>query len=471
MPLAPSAGTTNPDPLHRSTPPDTSPPVAGTLARTTSPAAGACPQDTGADIDGRYQEGSRFGIGWPHHERTTGTAVSDAVAGDGLAAIPGHEHPDVLAVCRWLPLPIPFGAFSGSHDHVHVGDRQGYVNLWWSQTAVHVGDYVGPARGGLVADPKADYDVAMPVGGYLHVRDGVLVDWSDEPAGSPVLRADGERFVPQTYGPGNPYWLHQYRLMDDDDRLNALAGVPRRQQRRSGAAIDRVALARAIADWVQHAGMPDTCPSCCGPQSLLPVRGPQATAALVRRAGVVATLTGANDAQDALAVLWDLTDAIADPRQAGLARGAGVAADDVLTDEGVAQAAAQVLRWHGMAVAGQLPFWTLGWIFVPPSVFDALMPGAGHLVRERAKRALLEHADRLRVDRVTRAWTAANQAHRMRASLGDLVEAVEGGGQLSAAPALELVTDTTRFADGPGEADALFRRTVESVIAELLAHP
>ena len=345
----------------------------------------------------------------------------------------GRDHADVLAVCRWLPQPYPWGAFTGRHDYVHVGGRQGRLNLWWADFCAHVGDYVGPPRGGLVPEPDPDYDVAMPSGGYLHVRDGAIEDWDDLRSTAPVLRADGEVFRAERYGPSYPYWLADYQAMTEDDRLNALAGVRRRRDvTGADTAVEDHGLADAVAGWVAQAQVPDAC-SCSATDESRPARGMDVPGALLRHGGAVATLTGMGDADHATDVVWSLTHALADPEQAGLVRAAEVAArraadsvagwpDGPLTEESVALVAAQALRWHGERIIGRLPFWVMGWIFVASPVLEQLLPTVPSTERNRLRREVLNRADQVRVDRVAQTWAAAHQAGQLLKRYSALVD-------------------------------------------------
>ena len=353
---------------------------------------------------------------------------------------PGRDHPDVLAVCRWLPQPYPWGAFTGRHDYVHVGERQGRVNLWWSDFCVHRGDYVGPPRGGLVPGHYPDYDVAMPSGGYLRIRSGVLAEWTDDPSDAPLLRADGEDFHPHRYGPGNPYWLTDYRAMSGEDQRNALAGVRHRRdaQRSDHTVSDQTVAGAELLDAITHRVTTSREPAACsclgvGPD---PARGMDVPAAVLRQAGAVATLTGTGDATTAADVVWSLTRQLAEPDQAGLVRAAEVAArrsadpltgwpDAPLTEEAAALVAAQALRWHGASIVGELPFWVLGWIFIAEPVVEDLLPELPARDRARLRREILDRADRVRVDRVSRTWAAAHRADQLLQAVADLAESQE----------------------------------------------
>lgn len=394
-----------------------------------------------------------------------------------------RDRPDVLSVCRWLPQPFPSGAFSGRHDLVHVGERQAFVNLWLSDVPVHAGDYVGPPRGGLVPGQQPDYDVAMPAGGYLNVRAGVLVGWSDSADSGQLLRADGDRFQPEAHGPAWPYLMAHYRAMTQDDRLNALATVRRRRlsvhsQTDSADAdappVQRQAEAQAISDWVAASRQPEVCD--CETDSGTPVgtprRGRSVPGALLTHGGAITTLVGQGTPEEACDAVWRLTRALADPTQAGLVRAAEAAArrsaegmsgwpDGPLTEEAVALVAAQALRWHGSAVAPQLPFWTLGWIFVAGPVMDALLGGGSLARRERLRRRLLDRADRTRMERVAHTWAAAHSATR---DLDDFREVPHD----SLARRVEVIDLRSAEQSAQPSAD-IYRRTVESVVGELAA--
>lgn len=386
-----------------------------------------------------------------------------------------RDHADVRAVCRWLPQPQPWGAFTGRHDYVHVGTRQGRLNLWWADFCAHVGDYVGPPRGGLVPDPDADYDVAMPSGGYLHVRDGRIDSWDDLRSAAPVLRADGEVFRAERYGPSYPYWLADYQAMTQDDRLNALAGVRRRRDVASAdTAVQADGLADAVAAWVAAAALPDDC-SCHPTTPGRPARGMDVPGALLRHGGAVATLTGMGDADHAADVVWSLTHALADPEQAGLVRAAEVAArrsadsvagwpDGPLTEEAVALVAAQALRWHGDRIVGRLPFWVMGWIFIASPVFEQLLPQAPSTERNRLRREVLRRADLVRVDRVTQTWAAAHQAGQMLQRYSALVDSPT---TITAENAVIDLRDAPSSVAAPPTPPEAYRRSVAEMIGTI----
>ena len=99
----------------------------------------------------------------------------------------------------------------GVYDTLHHGGRQEQVKLWGRGLRhLHVGDRVGPPRGGLA--PAGTYTVVMHAGGYVHVVDGVVTGWEDVPGAGPQLMTGGGRFDAADW-PGGPFgpW---YR--DDD---------------------------------------------------------------------------------------------------------------------------------------------------------------------------------------------------------------------------------------------------------------
>ena len=195
-----------------------------------------------------------------------------------------RDHPDVLAVCRWLPQPYPWGAFTGRHDYIHVGDRQGRANLWWADFCVHRGDYVGPPRGGLVPDHYPDYDVAMPRRVSAGAS-GCLAEWADTsrrpglraeakvsppgirsrqpvlaarlPAMTPTTSATHWRGCATTATPPDPTHRHQRRMLTP----SPTASIP--------------------------LGMPQTC--SCHQSGPAPSRGMDVPSAVLRQAGAVAT--------------------------------------------------------------------------------------------------------------------------------------------------------------------------------------
>jgi hypothetical protein len=99
----------------------------------------------------------------------------------------------------------------GMFDTVHDGGRFEQVKLWGKALRhFHVGDTVGLPRGGL--GPDGVYNVAMRVGGFVHVVDGVIVGWHDEPGAGPQLTTRGYRYETADY-PGGPFGAW-YRYAD-----------------------------------------------------------------------------------------------------------------------------------------------------------------------------------------------------------------------------------------------------------------
>jgi hypothetical protein len=91
----------------------------------------------------------------------------------------------------------------GTYDTVHDGDRFEQVKLWGKGLRhLHVGDTVGLPRGGL--GPDGVYTVVMRLGGYIHVVNGVIAGWHDEPGVGPQLTTGGYRFDPADW-PGGPF--------------------------------------------------------------------------------------------------------------------------------------------------------------------------------------------------------------------------------------------------------------------------
>jgi hypothetical protein len=196
--------------------------------------------------------------------------------------------------------------------------------------------------------------------------------------------------------------------------------------------------------------------------------------ALLGHGGALATLVGTGTAEDAADVVRRLTLALTDPAQAGRMRAAEAAArrnaealsgwrDGPLTEEAVALVAAQALRWHGMAVAPHLPFWVLGWIFVATPVMDGLLGQGSAAERARLRSALLDRADRARLERVLDTWTAAHQATR---ALQEWDDAAADTMVARASAVIDLRVDER---PSPSAAPDAYTRTVESVIAELTA--
>lgn len=362
------------------------------------------------------------------------------------------EGPDALAVCRWLPQAYPSGAFSGRHDRVHVDSRHGLVNLWWEDTVVHQGHYVGPPRGGLAADPSADYSVAMPAGGYLQVEAGVVATWRDTPGPGPLIRADGESFSPDDYTAERPYFTWQYQSMALNDCRRGILGVQHRSLRGLSSPAETSAnqpgdprsdveeSARALLQLIAEAEPTVVCD--CDSSRPTPNReiwphrgGSVVPSALLQHASAMATMAGAGNPDDAIDVVWRLTSELADPAQVGLVQAAEAAArriessvagmpDAPLTEEAVALVAAQAVRWHGATVVPRLPFWTLGWIFLASPLLEELQTGLHH---PQQLRWALDQADRVRVERARRVWQSAHEA---AAGLAELAAFVDSDSEL-----------------------------------------
>lgn len=371
-----------------------------------------------------------------------------------------HDHPDVLAVCRWLPQPYPSGAFTGRHDRIHVGDRQGLAALWWSELPVHQGEYVGPPRGGLAPEPTPSYDVAMPPGGFLHIAHGVVSGWSDEPESGLIIRADGDSLDPTDHESVQPYFLDQYRALSPAQCEAALAQVARRRLPRfagprSPQREDRVpvdVLVTALQDRIATARPPVICrcdvPGAEPPRWPRP-RGGHIPAALLRHGGAIATLAGLGTADDAVDVVWRLTRELADPTRAGLVRAAESAArrsadsmsgwpDAPLTEEAVALVAAQAVRWHGSSAVSGLPFWTLGWIFLARPVLDRLVSHVAEPDRIAVLAAAMDRADEVRVNRAERMWAAANEAAGALVEIARIAAANEPLHPIDVLPLIDL---------------------------------
>ncbi|MGY1787415.1 hypothetical protein [Geodermatophilus sp. SYSU D00698] len=112
----------------------------------------------------------------------------------------------------------------GTYDTVHHGDRYEQVKLWGKGLRyLHVGDRVGLPRGGL--GPTGTYTVAMHTGGHVHVVDGVLAGWEEEPGAGPLLTTGGGRFDPADW-PGGPFgpW---YRDADAPPDRRVFTGLDR----------------------------------------------------------------------------------------------------------------------------------------------------------------------------------------------------------------------------------------------------
>jgi hypothetical protein len=91
----------------------------------------------------------------------------------------------------------------GMYDTLHHHARYEQVKLWGKGLRhLHVGDRVGLPRGGLA--PTGTYTVVMRAGGFVHVVDGVIAAWDDEPGDGPQLMTGGGRFDPDDW-PGGPF--------------------------------------------------------------------------------------------------------------------------------------------------------------------------------------------------------------------------------------------------------------------------
>jgi hypothetical protein len=421
--------------------------------------------------------------------------------GAGPRTLRALDDPEVLAVCRWLPQASPAGAFSGRHDRIHIGDRHGLVNLWWEHAVVHEGHYVGPPRGGLVPDPSADYSVAMPAGGYLQVEAGVVGPWQDSPGRGRLIRADGDSFDPAEYDAQRPYFKWQYQSMGLDDCRRAILAVQRRRLRGSNSPVGTAAnqpgdprtdaedSARALLKLVAEVEPTVVCDCArtarASEPSVWPYRGGFVVPnALLGHASAMATMAGAGNPDDAVDVVWRLTGALANPAQIGLVQAAEAAArrldssvagmpDAPLTEEAVALVAAQAVRWHGSTVVPRLPFWTLGWIFLADPLLEEL--GALVLGPDQLQKAL-DQADRVRVERASQVWQAANDA---AAGLAEMSELIEGDVELRPsdvagvvdlrAPANPLAQTPPRAAPVPEQRSSGEHQAYSQSIATVLA--
>ncbi len=327
------------------------------------------------------------------------------------------SSPAVRALLRWLPTIDPAGAFGGQHDAVHICGTDGRpgiharVSLWWWPGVVHVGDAVGAPRGGLVPGRRPSYAVALPVGGYALVVDGVLIGWRrTPPTTGPVLRADGELFDPQE----RPYFRRDYRRMTPDSVAAALTAA-------GGAGTS--AEISAVLSAVAASRSPRLC-SCDrsdgtdGPPSVQGQPGWRLPADLVSDATTLRVLAGETDADQAAALLWQLSRRVWDPVRAGRAlaahttaqRGGDPVADSPgapITEDIVAQVAAQAVRWHGVHVVRRMPAWLIGWVMVAAPVLADLRPDGGPV-----DEALLA-ADRVRLVRVEVQWQAMAAARAL----------------------------------------------------------
>lgn len=332
------------------------------------------------------------------HESPSATAGANTGA-----ALPAGAR----ALLRWLPTSEPSGAFQGQHDRVHLptDDQHARVCLWWSDSVVHPGDRVGPPRGGLVPGRNPNYHVALPSGGYLVVEGGEMTGWRARHDGSsPVLRADGQAFEPTRYSAIRPYFKRHYRRMNRSAvraGLSALGHQP--------AAEHEVSL---VLDLIDKAADPIVC-GCAGgkptgPETALGLVVPES---LLVDTGTLRILVGEADAVEAAATLWRLSALVWDPVRVGralaaesVARTSGESArgwpEGPITEQTVAQIAAQAIRYHGDQLVLAMPAWLLGWVMVARPVLASADP------QGRLTSAALDVADRVRVARVETQWHA-----------------------------------------------------------------
>ncbi|MGY2126972.1 hypothetical protein [Blastococcus sp. SYSU DS0617] len=138
----------------------------------------------------------------------------------------------------------------GTYDTLHDGRRLEQLKLWGKALRhLHVGDAVGLPRGGLA--PDGTYTVVMRTGGFVHVVDGVVDGWRDEPGAGPQLTTRGYRYRPEDW-PGGPFGA--WYLDSDAPRDRRLPAVeedcPRAVRpalRVAGTAEDAQELARVAA--------------------------------------------------------------------------------------------------------------------------------------------------------------------------------------------------------------------------------
>jgi hypothetical protein len=420
--------------------------------------------------------------------------MSHAEPAPAATETPSVTDPDVLAVCRWLPQAEPTGAFTGTHDNVHVGRRHGLVNLWWSQTTIHIGDYVGPPRGGILPSQTPTYAVAMPVGGYLIIEAGVVVGWEDRPGPRTTIRADGECFEPADFSPSHPYFQSQYRAMTPHCSRLAILNI--RRKRLGGADATQPQPAqqrtdpRSVIDQQSHALLeaiaaatpPVTClcdqPGLSPEQHTWPYTASSAVpSSLLRHASALATMAGVGNPDDAVDTVWRLTRELAHPARAGFMQAAESTArrrertvvglpEPPLTEEAVALVAAQAVRWHGSTVVPRLPFWTLGWIFLAKPVLDQLV--SERLGPEKLQRAL-DEADQIRVDRARLMWTAANDAATALNRFAQATDAALQSAATGSADVLDLRSSQDKPLDLPAPRTPRAQNAYQNDIATTLS--
>lgn len=141
----------------------------------------------------------------------------------------------------------------GTYDTLHEGRRVEQLKLWGKGLRhLHVGDRVGLPRGGLATE--GTYTVVMRAGGYVHVVDGVITGWVDEPGPGPRLTTGGSRYQPEDWPGGRfgPWYrdadapAHQ-RLFDHSDDECPRLSVPALRPVGSPGAVSGLELARAAA--------------------------------------------------------------------------------------------------------------------------------------------------------------------------------------------------------------------------------
>jgi hypothetical protein len=296
--------------------------------------------------------------------------------------------------------------------HCPDNDLHARVSLWWSDGVVHPGDHVGPPRGGLVPGRHPSYRIALPAGGYLIVEDGVLVGWSGrhDPT-APIVRADGQQFDIRRHSKAEPYFRDHYQQMKASDVRAALA--ERGPTALGGREVAGVLGAISAATDPVVCGCTGRTPTAQPPPLTLVVPEP-----LLLDAGTLRVLVGEADAVESVATLWRLSGAIWDPARVGRARAAEADARNSgesargwplapVTEQAVAQIAAQAVRHHGAALVHAMPAWLLGWVMIAGPVLSAGQRA------DAGCAAALDAADRVRVARVETQWQAAAAARAL----------------------------------------------------------
>lgn len=342
---------------------------------------------------------------------------------------PSVDSAAVRAVLRWLPTVQPSGAFNGQHDLVHLPEQgiHARVCLWWSAGVVHPGDVVGPPRGGLVP-ANADYAVALPAGGFLLVDAGRLVGWSPQPVDRrPLVRADGEHFDPADYGPSAPYTQAHYLALSAVSAQDAL--------RRSRSGLEDLPVRSIEVEEILQRIAVASNPVVCGCVGQTPTSAPtsppwQFPRDLLGDPQVLRVLTGIASRDETVALLWKLTAQIWDPARVGramaaesVARAGQEASTDwpsaPMTEQIVAQVAAQGLRHHGVGVVRRMPAWLLGWVMIAEPVL-AEVAGNEHV---RADALLV--ADQVRLSRVDTQWHAMTAARALLEAVGPALDGLD----------------------------------------------